>query len=61
MEKEVLMDPFCAILDQFCLVFSALNSFLGIAFSDVQSKVAIIRTNSETFKGIRGFLSFVRF
>lgn len=40
------MDPFCAILDQFCLVFSALNSFLGIAFSDVQEKVKIIRANN---------------
>ena len=40
------MDPFCAILDQFCLVFSALNSFLGIAFSDVKEKVKVIRSNN---------------
>lgn len=58
--KEIPFEPFCNILDQYLLVFKALNSFLGIAFSDVKEKVAIIRGNNQLFPGQPGFFGFVR-
>ena len=48
------------MLDSFTVVFKALSSFLGIAFSDVKEKVAIIKNNNQLFPGKPGFLSFVR-
>ncbi len=46
-------------MDEFCIVFNELNSFLGIAFSDVKEKVAIIKSNNATFPGLAGFFSFI--
>jgi hypothetical protein len=59
-EKEVLFEEFCHILDHFCLLFKVLNSFLGIAFSDVKQKVEVIRENNQTYPRLPGFLAFVR-
>lgn len=47
------------MLDEFCVVFKLLNSFLGIAFSDVKEKVAIIKGNNLAFPGHEGFFAFV--
>lgn len=44
--QEVPFEQFCQVLDEFCFVFKELNSFLGIAFSDVKDKTAIIKANN---------------
>ena len=48
-DKEIPFEQFCQILDEFCFVFKELNSFLGIAFSDVKDKTAIIKANNQRF------------
>ena len=58
--SELAFEELCEVLDEFCIVFKALNSFLGIAFEDVKDKIKIIKTNNELFPGHPGFLSFVR-
>lgn len=45
---------------QFCKVFKLLNTFLGIAFSDVTDKVRIMRDNNKRFQGHPGFFSYVK-
>jgi hypothetical protein len=57
---EVPFDRLCQALDEFCVVLKELNSFLGIAFSDVKDKVAIIKKNNQIFEGYGGFYSFIR-
>jgi len=45
----VVFDDFYSVLDEFCVVFKMLNTFLGIAFSDVKEKVEIIKNNNLRF------------
>jgi hypothetical protein len=47
--KDVPFDDFYVVLDEFCVVFKMLNTFLGIAFSDVKEKVEIIKNNNLRF------------
>lgn len=46
-------------MHQFCKAFKLINTFLGIAFSDVKDKVRVMTENNERFKGHAGFFSFI--
>lgn len=58
-KKDVPMAEMEYILVDFTKVFKELSFVLGIAFSDVSSKVEIIRTNRKEHPNIRGFFEFI--
>lgn len=58
--KDLMFEEFFQILSQFCRAFKLINTFLGIAFSDVTDKVRIMGENNQRFPGHPGFLSFVK-
>ena len=58
--NELAFEELCMVLDEFTVVFKQLNSFLGIAFSDVKDKVTIIQNNNKLFPGHSGFFSFIK-
>lgn len=37
-----------------------MNSFLGIAFSDVKEKVAVFKENNLIYQDLPGFLAFIK-
>lgn len=41
--KDIVFDDFFAILEEFCKAFKKINTFLGIAFSDVKDKVRVFK------------------
>lgn len=54
--------PFVEIentLHEICKLFKEINTFLGIAFNDVQSKVSIINGNRAMYPQIKGFMEFI--
>lgn len=56
--------PFVEIensLNEISKLFRQLNTFLGIAFNDVQAKVAIINGNRTMKPEINGFMEFIRY
>ena len=59
-ESEISFEPMFNVLHQFCEVFKQLNSFLGIAFSDIKDKVEIISTNNKRFPNHKGLISFTQ-
>lgn len=58
-QKDV---PFVEIentLNEISKLFKEINTFLGIAFNDVQAKVAIINGNRTMHPQIKGFMEFI--
>jgi hypothetical protein len=53
-------EEFFQILHQFCRAFKQINTFLGIAFSDVKDKVKVMNENNLRFPGHPGFFSFIK-
>jgi len=40
--QDIVFEDFFMILHQFCKAFKKINTFLGIAFSDVKDKIRVM-------------------